>query len=273
MKLVVDASVVVKWFVSETLSEEARLLLSHRLELHAPELLLSEYANVIWKKVRRGELTVSSEYTDALSDLRENVTLHPIGDLIVRAMQASLDVDHPVYDCLYLACAEATESRLVTADKKLANKVASSPLDVDVQFIGDNGFAEEIVEVATALVIQEAMVARLIEAHDLLAETREGVRIARHGQTDHLIIETSEDTRFHLDSPAYHRLVRLFRELGDEERIDLLALAWFGRERDDDWRALFEHACKMLDAVDERYILGLGHHWRTGYKRLTGISI
>lgn len=71
-------------------------------------------------------------------------------------MQASLDVDHPVYDCLYLACAEATESRLVTADKKLANKVASSPLDVAVQFIGDNGFAEEIVEVATALVIQEA---------------------------------------------------------------------------------------------------------------------
>ena len=48
MNFVVDASVVVKWLVSETLTEEARLLLSHRLKLHAPELLLAEYANVIW---------------------------------------------------------------------------------------------------------------------------------------------------------------------------------------------------------------------------------
>ena len=273
MKLVVDANVAVKWFVSETLSGEARLLLSHRLELHAPDLLLSEYANVIWKKVRRGELTASSMYMDALSDLGENVTLHPIGDLIERAMRAALDIDHPVYDCLYLACAEVMESRLITADKKLANKVAGSSLGTDVRYIGAAGFAGEIVRAATAPVIPKEMLAQLIEAHELLAETREGVRSARHGQADGPIVETSEDAKFHLDSPAYVRLARLFRELSDEERIDLLALAWFGRERDDDWPALFEHACKMLDAVDERYMLGLGHHWRAGYKRLTGVAL
>ena len=113
----------------------------------------------------------------------------------------------------------------------------------------------------------------MIEAHDLLSETRKGVRTARFGQTDRLIIETSEDARFHLDSPAYHRLMRLFRELGDEERIDLLALAWYGREPEEDWPTLFEHACKMLDAIDERYMLGRGGHWHTGYKRLTGVSL
>lgn len=41
MRLSVDASVVVKWFVSQPLSENARLLLAHRLELHAPDLLAS----------------------------------------------------------------------------------------------------------------------------------------------------------------------------------------------------------------------------------------
>ena len=273
MKLVVDASVAVKWFVSETLSGEARLLLSHRLELHAPDFLLAEYANVIWKKVRRRELTASPVYTDALSNLSENVALHPIGHMIEHAMQAALDLDHPIYDCLYLACAEATESTLITADEKLANKVASSSLDTDVRYIGSNGFAEEIIAAATAPVIQEEILAQLIEAHDLLAETREGVRTARYGQADRLIIETTEDAKFHLDSPAYRRLVRLFRDLDAEEHIDLLALAWFGRERDDDWPTLFEHACKMLNAVDEHYLLGLGHHWRTGYKRLTGVSL
>ena len=202
MKLVVDASVAVKWFVSETLSGEARLLLSHRLELHAPDLLLAEYANVIWKKVRRRELKASPEYTDALSNLSENVALHPIGDLIERAMQVALDLDHPIYDCLYLACAEATESTLITADEKLANKMAGSSLDTDVRYIGSNGFAGEIVAAATAPVIQEEMLAQLIEAHDLLAETWEGVRTARYGQTDRLIIETTEDARFHVNSPA-----------------------------------------------------------------------
>ena len=59
MKLSVDASAVVKWFVSEPLSENARLLLAHRLELHAPDLLLAEFANVICKKVRRRELEAS----------------------------------------------------------------------------------------------------------------------------------------------------------------------------------------------------------------------
>ena len=197
MKLVVDASVVVKWFVPETLSGEARLLLSHRLDLHAPELLLAEYANVIWKKIRRGELSASPVYMKALSDLDENISLHPIGDLIERGMQISLEVDHPVYDCLYLACAEATRSSVVTADERLANKVAGSSLDIDVRHIGATGFSEKITRAATALVIQEETVARLIEAHGLLAETREGVRTARHGQTDRLIIETSEDTKLH----------------------------------------------------------------------------
>ena len=56
MKLTVDASIVVKWFVAEALSKEARLLLAHRLDLHAPDLLLAEFANTIWKKARRSEI-------------------------------------------------------------------------------------------------------------------------------------------------------------------------------------------------------------------------
>ena len=47
MKLTVDASIVVKWFVAEALSKEARLLLAHRLYLHAPDLLLAEFANTM----------------------------------------------------------------------------------------------------------------------------------------------------------------------------------------------------------------------------------
>lgn len=45
MKLTVDASVVVKWFIPELLASEARALLALRFDLHAPDLLLAEFAN------------------------------------------------------------------------------------------------------------------------------------------------------------------------------------------------------------------------------------
>ena len=52
MRLTVDASVVTKWFVPEPLFEEARLVLADPADLHAPDILLAEFANTIWNKLR-----------------------------------------------------------------------------------------------------------------------------------------------------------------------------------------------------------------------------
>jgi predicted nucleic acid-binding protein len=54
---VVDASVVIKWFVPEVHSDAARRLLERSHQYVAPDLLYAETANAIWKKVRRGELS------------------------------------------------------------------------------------------------------------------------------------------------------------------------------------------------------------------------
>jgi predicted nucleic acid-binding protein len=58
--LVVDASVVVKWFVPEIHSDAARRLLVLPHEYLAPDLLFAETANTIWKKIRREELTAEA---------------------------------------------------------------------------------------------------------------------------------------------------------------------------------------------------------------------
>ena len=160
MRLVVDAGVAVKWFVSEPLLENARLLLSHRIDLHAPDFVLVEFANVIWKKVRRKELPASPRYVDALSSLNDIVTLHPVADLIERAMQIAMEIEHPVYDCLYLACAERTESELATADRNLVNKVSGSSLSMVLRYVGANGFADEATAMAAAPVIRQETVAQ-----------------------------------------------------------------------------------------------------------------
>ncbi len=56
MSFVVDASVVIKWFIEENLSAEAEAILGHGEPLFAPDLLLAEIGNVLWKKVIRGEV-------------------------------------------------------------------------------------------------------------------------------------------------------------------------------------------------------------------------
>ena len=136
MKLTVDASVVIKWFVAESKSDEARLLLAERIHLHAPDLLLAEFANTIWKKVRRKEISDARPYLDELAGLSELISIYPAGVLIERAAQIAFQIDHPLYDCLYLACAEFTDSALITADKRLADKVGDQLPGVLVCYIG-----------------------------------------------------------------------------------------------------------------------------------------
>ncbi len=176
MKLTVDANIVVKWFVSETLSDEARLLLARRIHLHAPDLVLSEYANVIWKKARRNEIPDAALYLGEIPDLPDVISLFPDRDLVMRASQFATDIDHPIYDCLYLASAEATGSNLVTADNRLANKWArvESPR-FQVLFLGDPSVRQCIAAAAFAPVIGHRQIEELADAFDVLEKTEKHV--------------------------------------------------------------------------------------------------
>lgn len=54
--VVVDASVVAKWYVPEIHTISALKLLDGTFGLCAPDLLPSELGNILWKKVQRGEI-------------------------------------------------------------------------------------------------------------------------------------------------------------------------------------------------------------------------
>ena len=57
------------------------------------------------------------------------------GVLVERAARIALELDHPIYDCLYLACAEATDSAVITADRRFADKAVGRPLGIPVHHI------------------------------------------------------------------------------------------------------------------------------------------
>ena len=113
MSVVVDASIAVKWVVAETGHEES-LLLSRAQPLIAPDFVLVETANVLWKKVRIGEL-MREQALQGLAFIREAYAeLIPSSGLIERALNIALQLDHSVYDCLYLACAQVEQLEFVT---------------------------------------------------------------------------------------------------------------------------------------------------------------
>ena len=114
MTWVVDASVAVKWVVPEALSEHAERVLATDEELLAPDLLLVEAANALWKKTERGELA-SAEARRALDVvLSSGLVIRPSRPLLSRALVLADRLAHPVYDCVYLALAEHERATLVT---------------------------------------------------------------------------------------------------------------------------------------------------------------
>ena len=120
--LIIDASIAVKWVVEESGTEDALAL--RACPLGAPELLVAECANILWKKVRRRELTSEEAGVAATLLERADIELHPMRPLTAAATEMAIALDHPAYDCLYLALAKARGLRFVTADRRLIGGVA-----------------------------------------------------------------------------------------------------------------------------------------------------
>jgi predicted nucleic acid-binding protein len=127
MTAVVDASVAGKWFVREAGRKQALEVLDTP-ERHAPDLIVAEIGNVAWKKAIRGEITGEQARFICTSVRRYFAVLHRSEVLVDRAIEIALRLRHPIYDCFYLACAERTGARLVTADRRLLAALAGSDL-------------------------------------------------------------------------------------------------------------------------------------------------
>jgi predicted nucleic acid-binding protein len=136
--VVVDASVVVKWFVPEDHSAEARRFLMARFRRHVPVLLLTEVGQTTWKKVyQRGEIS-ADDGQEILRDLMVMpLELHPVMPLLEPAFDIALSAGRTVYDSIYLTLATALGCKLVTADQKLFNALQTGPFASDVLWVAD----------------------------------------------------------------------------------------------------------------------------------------
>jgi predicted nucleic acid-binding protein len=125
---VVDASLVIKWFVPEIHSEAARRWLAASHDYVAPDLLFSEAGNAVWKKVRRKELDVN-EARQLVVDLAQ-VAVETVAtrNLLQDAVALALTVGITVYDAMYLTLAARLETEVITGDDRFAEKIAEHPV-------------------------------------------------------------------------------------------------------------------------------------------------
>ena len=121
MALVVDASVVIKAVLDEPQRDAAERAMTAD-GLCAPEFLLCETGNVLRRLVVAGRIEAASAAA-FLDRLRVDVpTLVPDARLVGTALTLAIELDHRIYDCLYLALALALDCRLVTADDAFVAK-------------------------------------------------------------------------------------------------------------------------------------------------------
>jgi predicted nucleic acid-binding protein len=105
--------------------------------LHVPDLMFPEVGNILWKKMRRGDLTEQQARGIAHLVAVAPLEVHPSAPLLEAAFEVATRTGRTVYDSLYVALAVQLGGRLVTADERLYNTLKDGPLGVHILWIED----------------------------------------------------------------------------------------------------------------------------------------
>lgn len=123
-KVVVDASVMAKWFLDEEFSDDARLLrdrfVTGKSTIAVPSLLFYEVLNAMKYSgvYKAGQLALAAR---SLSKYGFEVW-EPKGKLYEQTGKVSLEHEISVYDASYIALAMSLQATLYTADTDLTQK-------------------------------------------------------------------------------------------------------------------------------------------------------
>ncbi|MGB3294510.1 MAG: type II toxin-antitoxin system VapC family toxin [Phormidesmis sp.] len=108
--------------------EESALILEQARSILVPDSFRAELANVVWQWVKFKSVPEDVAY-GVLQDA-DTLVDHIVSSerIWVKALQLSVAFDHPVYDTLFVATAEAFEDKVVTYDTKMQSKFPNQVL-------------------------------------------------------------------------------------------------------------------------------------------------
>jgi predicted nucleic acid-binding protein len=129
---VLDASVLAALYVDDPTTErsEAALARVDGDELHAPDVVVLEVANVLWKRVRREEMRAEDAMV-AVADLSAaSIRFHPVGGLVAQSLALALAHGFTAYDATYVALATRVAGIVVTNDGDMRQRGIKAGLAV-----------------------------------------------------------------------------------------------------------------------------------------------
>jgi len=132
---VLDASVGVKLFLKEPLSDRADALFAHLADpapaqLHVPDLFFVECATILWTFVQRHGYPAENADEDVADLLRLPLRAVPTRELVSEALALAVAHRITAYDATYVALSRRLSLPLVTADEALVYRLEGTPLDV-----------------------------------------------------------------------------------------------------------------------------------------------
>lgn len=134
---VLDASVAGAALIPEAVSERCAAFLRAGHDLSVPDVFFAEVANALRKRRQRGDID-RHDLNDGLDWLVDvSLDVAPTRPLVAEACALALALSHSIYDCLYLTLAVGLEAPLVTADRRLLERLAGSKLEPLALWIGD----------------------------------------------------------------------------------------------------------------------------------------
>lgn len=140
MNLVIDASVLIKAYVPENLSDKADDLfddiVKNEIILLAPDLIYPETGNILWKKHRLKELTISEVKKISEEIISLPIKIEPSISLIQLAIDIGISHNITVYDAIYISLAAIYKTKLITADKRLVDAISGGTFRKHVEWLG-----------------------------------------------------------------------------------------------------------------------------------------
>lgn len=135
MTWVIDANIACAWYLESPVSQAASKLLDAQETMIAPDLMIPEVANSLWRLVISGRITDTQArlvIDRVAGDFQEIV---PTAALRQAALELAFQLQHPAYDCFYLVLADRRNAHLITADARFARKAAKAGVGHSIRLI------------------------------------------------------------------------------------------------------------------------------------------
>jgi len=120
--MIIDTNVLFQFYFGEDTVHTLDVI---GLDIEAPDILKIEFINVLRKAHYLNHIpidTIDKIYVDAISLIK---VFYHHNDILKEAKDISFSLNHPIYDCLFLALALKLDQPFVSLDRRLLHKAKS----------------------------------------------------------------------------------------------------------------------------------------------------